>query len=245
MATLALSSLLTVLDSIAKGVEVMEAAVGTGSESGTVSKGAANNVATLQAIADSQVHADLMAVFVARATNVKQGVVARALIGAPLQRALDRHYGDADGSLNAFLANQDARVSALLRNIGFQVDAANAFGPTVIDLVASFAVTGSGAGTFTPGTSVDETLYGKAHFKVRTTTLIGAAAMAATLTLRKADGSTEIKVVNIPDATPSGTEFDVGAASDRYLGCTAITITGGTVADGFKVISTIERSIAL
>ncbi len=147
---LALNTLLTVLDSIAKGVEVLEGAVGTGSESGSVSLGAANNVTMLAAVADSVVQADLMAAFVARASNVKQTVIERALIGGPVQRALDRHYGEAYGSLNAFLANQGARVHPLLRNIGFQIDAANAFCPTAIDPVASFAVTGGGAGTFTP-----------------------------------------------------------------------------------------------
>ncbi|HYE85649.1 MAG TPA: hypothetical protein VEA16_04810 [Vicinamibacterales bacterium] len=243
--SLALSPLLTVLDSVAKGVEILETAVGTGSEANTVSKGAANNVTTLQAIADSALQADLMSVFVARAANVKQSVIERALIGASLQRALDRHYGEAYGSLNAFLANQDARVHPLLRNIGFQIDAPNAFCPTAIDPVASFVVTGSGAGTFTAGTAVDDTTYGKAHFRVRTTTLIGAAAIAATLTLTKADGSSETKVVNLPGSTASGTEFDVGLSTDRYLACTSISITGGTAADAFKVISTVERTIAL
>lgn len=242
---LALATLLVVLDSIAKGVEVLETAAGTGAEAGTVSKGAANNVTTLLAEADSAVQADLMAVFVGRATMVKQAVIERALVGGPVQRALDRHYGEAFGSLNDFLKNQDARVHPLLRNVGFQIDAPNAFCPTAIDPVASFLVTGSGAGTFTAGTSVDESNYGKAHFKVRTTSVIGAAAIAATLTLRKADGSTENKVVNIAGLTGSGVEFDVGVAADRYLACTNISITGGTASDAFKVLSTIERTIAL
>lgn len=242
---LALNTLLTVLDSIAKGVEVLEGAVGTGSEAGTVSKGAANNVTTLQAVADSVVLADLMPAFVSRASIVKQAVIERALVGMSIQRALDRHYGEAYGSLNDFLKQQDARVHPLLRNIGFQIDATNAFCPTAIDPVASFLVTGSGAGTFTAGSAVDETNYGKAHFKVRTTSLIGAAAIAVTLTLTQADGSSTTKVVNIPGATASGTEFDVGLTTDRYLACTNISITGGTAADAFKTISTVERTIAL
>lgn len=243
--SLALATVLTVLDSVAKGVEVFEAAVGTGSESGTVSKGAANNVATLQAVSDSVVQADLMAVFVARAANVQQSALERGLIGPIVQRALDRHYGDSNGSLNAFLTTQDARVSSLLRNIGFQIDARNAFGPTVIDPMATFLVSGSGAGAFALVAAIDDTTYGKAHLKVKTTTLIGGAAIAATLTLTKADGSSEAQVVNITGGSASGTEFDVGAAGDRYLACTNITITGGTAADGFKVISTIERVLAL
>jgi hypothetical protein len=242
---LALNTLLTVLDSIAKGVEVLETAVGTGSESGTVSKGAANNVATLQAVADGQVQADLQAVFVARAIHVKQAVIERALHGSAIQRALDRHYGETDGSLNAFLANQDARVHPLLRNIGIQIDAPNAFCPAVIDPVATFTVTGSGVGTFVPGTAVDESSYGKAHFRLRTTSDIGVDAIAATVTVRRADGSTTTKLVDVPGVTASGAEFDVGLTTDRYMACTNIAITGGTGGDAFKIITTVERTIAL
>lgn len=242
---LALATLLTVLDSIAKGVEVLEGSVGTGSEAGTVSKGAANNVDTVMAVADSAVQADLMAALVARATNVKQAVVERALIGAPIQRALDRHYGDVYGGLNQFLANQDARVHPLLRNIGFQIDSTNAFCPTVVDPVASFVVSGSGAGTFTAGTAIDQSLYGKAHLMLRTTSVIGVAAIAVTLTLTRADGGSTTKVVNVPGGTLSGVEFDVGLTTDRYLACTNISITGGTAGDAFKIITAVERSIAL
>lgn len=246
MATLALSSLLTILDSVAKGVEIFETNVGLlGTEANTVAKGAANNVDTLEAIADSQVLAELLPAFTARATLVKAGVAERALIGAALQRALDQHYGLADGSLNDFLKAQDARVHPLLRNIGFQIDNANAFPPTAIDPVASFLVTGSGAGTFTAGSDVDTTFYGKAHMRVKATSVIGAASIAATCTMKKADGSTEAKVVNIPNGTALNTEFDIGVAADRYIGCASISITGGTNGDAFKVISQVERTLAL
>ncbi len=80
---------------------------------------------------------------------------------------------------------------------------------------------------------------------MRTTSLIGAAAIVATLTLTKADGSSETKAVNIPGGTISGTEFDVGLTTDRYLACTGISITGGTSGDAFKTVSTVERTIAL
>lgn len=246
MATLALSSLLTILDSIAKGVEIVETHVGvTGGEANTVALGAANNVETLEAIADSQVQTDLMAAFSARATLVKAGTIERALVGPAIQRALDKHYGAAYGSVNAFLKQSDARVHPLLRNIGFQIDNENAFPPAAVDPVASFLVTGAGVGAFTAGSDVDVTQYGKAHMRVRTTSVIGAAAIAATLTMTRADGSAENQVVNIAGATGNGVEFDIGAAADRYIGCLAIAITGGTANDAFKVISQVERVIAL
>jgi hypothetical protein len=244
---LSAANLLTVLDSVAKGVSLFEAAEGVlGSEANTVGKGAANNLATLTALNDAAVQADLVSTFQARATLVLAGSLYRGLRGASLQRALDQHYGSAGGSLNAFLTTQGTRVHPNLRKIGMQIDATNAFTPTEVDLVASFAVSGSGAGTYTPGTSVETTLYGKANLVVRTTTGIGVAAIAATVTLRKMDGTTEAKVVNIPGGTLIGVDVAIGVAgTDMYIGVTNITITGGTNGDGFKVVALVERAIAL
>lgn len=247
--SLSAADLLTVLDSVAKGVALFEGALGIlGSESNTVSKGAANNVATLQALADIAVQGDLAAVFRARAEATKAGALYRTLGGSAIQRALDKHYGDATagGSLNAFLKAQDKRVHPDLRKIGFQIDAENAFAPTAVDPVASFAVTGSGAGSFSAGSDVDTTLYGKANMSVKTTTLIGAAPIIATLAMTKLDGSTESKQVTIPGATAQNTVIAIGTpGTDMYVGCSGISITGGTNGDGFKVVSVVERTVTL
>lgn len=243
---LALATLLTVLDSIAKGVALFEAAVGTGSEADTLSKGAANNVTTLQSVADSQVQADLMTAFRARAEAMKSASLDRVLGGAAIQRVLSKHYGESAAGLNQYLKTNDSRVHPNLTDIGFQIDPENVFAPAAVDPVASFAVTGAGAGTFAAGSSIDTTLYGKANMKVKTTSLIGASTITATVTMTKIDGSSESKQVTIPNSTAANTEFNVGTpGTDMYIGCTAIAITGGTNGDAFKVISAVERTIAL
>jgi hypothetical protein len=246
---LAVTPLLTVLDSIAKGVELFENAVGIlGSESTTVGLGAANNVATLIAIADDDVQADLVAAFRARAANVLAGVLYGALGGANVQRVLNAHFGASGGggSLNAFLTTSDKRVHPNLRKIGMQIDSVNAFCPTAVDPVAGFAVSGSGAGTFTAGSDIDTSLYGKAKMVVHTTTAIGASTITATLTMKKIDGTTTSKVVTIPNGTAINTDIAIGTpGTDLYVGCSAIAITGGTSGEGFKVVSQVERTIAL
>lgn len=244
---LALATLLSLLDSIAKQVDLFDAAIGlTGAEANTVSKGAANNVATLQAVADASVQADLMPAFRARAEAVKAGALERVLGGAAIQRVLGAHYGAAAGGLNQYLQQQDARVHPNLRKVGFQIDPANAFTPTAVDPVALFAVGGSGVGTYTAGADVDTEQYGKAAMRIRTTSVIGAAAIVATLTMKRADGSTESKVLNIGAGTSSGVEAAIGTpGTDLYIGCTGISISGGTTGDGFKVVSVVERTITL
>jgi len=242
------STLLTLLDSMAKGVSLFESSVGVlGSEANTVSKGAANNVATLAAVSDITVQADLGRVFQARATAVRAAALYRGLGGSVVQRALDRHYGESGaGSLNAFLTSAGIRVHPDLRKIGMQVDAVNAFAATAVDPMASFAVTGSGAGTYTAGTDIDTTLYGKANLVVKPTALVGAATITATLTLRLLDGSQETKTVSLPSGTASGTAIEIGTpGTDMYVGVDGISITGGTNGDAFKVVSTVERTVTL
>lgn len=247
MAELAKASLLTVLDSIAAQVLVCEAAFGlTGAEAGTVSLGAANNVATIQAIADAQVQADLAAVFRQRAAQVKAGVIARALYGAAMQRALDTHYGAVSGGLGRFLEQQDARVHPVLRTIGFQIDPLRAFAPAVVDPVASFVVTVSGAGTFTAGTAIDTTLYGKARMVLTTTSAIGAAVLTVSCAMQREHGTLETKVVTVPALTGSGVSQSIGVSgTDLYVACVGLTVAGGTAGDAVKVTSQIERSVAL
>lgn len=243
MGSLALNPLLTLLDSVAQQTVMFETALGTGSEADTVSKGAANNVNTIEAIADSDVQRDLMPSFASRAEYVKQTHLARALAGGPLQHAIDRHYGSVAG-LNAFLKTNDARVHPALTRIGFQIDVENQFAPSVLDL-ATFAVTAAAEGTFTTLTTLETQGYGKAHLQLRATADIGAAAIVVTLSLRKADGSNEEQVVTIPAGTDEDDTIDVGISSDRYLEVLGISITGGTAADGFAVQTVIERAIAL
>ncbi len=244
MAVLAAASLLVVLDSLAKGVALFEAGVGlTTSVASTVAKGAANNVTTLVDVGDADLAA-LITEFDRRTALVIASALYRTLNGERLLAALDVHYGGT-GSLNRYLTTQDKRVHPDLRKIGMQIDGINAFAPALVSL-ATFTVTGDGAGTYVDVASVDGNLYGKANCVLRATTLIGVATIEATLTMDLIDGTTESKAVSIPNGTASGTEFDIGTHdTDMYVGCSAISITGGTADDAFEIRTKVERTLVL
>lgn len=244
MATLAVATLLTVLDSIAKGVELFEAGIGVStSDANTLAKGAANNVATLVAVGDADV-AGLISTLSRRAELVIAPRLYRALQGAPLMTALDAHYGST-GGLNQILRSNDRRVHPNVCKIGIAVDSINTFCPEAITL-ASFAVTGAGAGTLTPGSSIDTTQYGKANCILRTGTVIGATPIEATCTMRRIDGTTETKLVTVPGGTAADTDIDIGThGTDMYIACTNITITGGSAGESFTVRTEVERTLTL
>ncbi len=239
------TALLTILDSLAKGYQILAAAVGaSGADAGTVAKGAANNLATLIAQADEDVAADLIGPFRARADEVVAPTVGLgALWGRGLARALDGHYGST-GGLNKALAAAGARVHPDLRKLGIPIDAANAFDPNV-ETLGSFAVSGSGAGVYTPGSVVNRSLYGKANVVIHATTSIPTG-LTATLTLTKIDGSSETKAATFSGGSPSGTEVAIGTpGTDMYVACTAVTISGGAAAEAFSVLTQVERALTL
>lgn len=244
MATLAVATLLTVLDSLAKGVQLFEGGIGVSTgDANTVAKGAANNVATLVAVADADL-AELVMAFDRRQALVTASALYRTLQGPPLMTALDEHYGGV-GGLNRVLRANNKRVHPNLTKIGLSIDSVNTFCPDVVTL-ATFAVTGSGAGTFSAGTDIDTTAYGPANAVVRATTLIGAAPVVATCTLRLIDGTSTTKVVTLPAGSPSGTEVAIGTpGTDMFVACTGITITGGTTGDAFSVRTAVERTLTL
>lgn len=245
---LALGTLLTVLDSVAKGVDVFAAAIGiVGNEAGTVSKAAADNRNTLAALDDYTVQRDLTPMFTTRASLIRGTNIYPTLQGHMLQRALDRHYGETyPTGLNGFLKNQDARVHPNLRLIGFQIDARNVFAPSVVDPVASYVGTGAGTGTYTAGANINTVEYGEAAMQV-VVDAMGANARTLRLTMNNFDGSTELKDVVVGGGTAPGTVLAIGGAADRYIGVTNIETfgAGGLAGDSFHVRSTVERVIVL
>lgn len=243
---LALGTLLTVLDSVAKGVENFGATIGVvGNEGGTIAKAAADNRDLLAALDDYTVQNDLTPIFAVRASLIRGTNLYPALQGAMLARALDKHYGEAgNGSLNRFLANNDARVHPNLRLIGMQFDSRNVFSPVVVDPVAQYVGSGAGTGTYTAGSDISTVDFGPSKMEV-VVTLMGALARTLNLTMKKFDGSTEIKAVVVTGNAPLNTTFAIGGASDRYVGVTGITSIGGQANDSLRVRSIVERVIVL
>lgn len=245
---LAVATLLAVLDSIAASVDRFEDALGVfGDEPGTVSFAAASNRDVLATLDDASVHLDLARAFAVRAEMVRAQALYPVLQGGVIQRALDRHYGDAEnGDLNTFLRNQDSRVHPNLNLIGMQIDSRNLFSPLVVDPVARYDGTGAGTGTFVAGFDVTDSQYGPAAMSV-VVDVMGASARTIRLTMKTADGATTNRDVVVPANAAVGTALDIGAAGDRFMGVAGIVTVGagGTAADRLHVRSRIERVIAL
>jgi hypothetical protein len=149
------------------------------------------------------------------------------------------------GGFDAYCAAQATQVAPEFRDCAGSNMVSNLYVfPPQTD-ICSFAVTGAGAGTRTGIAAVDTTQYGPSQFEVVTTSVIGASTITATLTLTLWDGTTTTKAVTINSGSANGTVVAVGLATDLYVNCTAITITGGTASDAFKVRSKLRRTIAL
>lgn len=243
MPTITLANFLTLADSLAEQARTINDAFTSGAIaagepiSGTgMGAGPTNNVATILGANDIDVAAALAGAF---QPAVALGSILQSVYGVRL-RALNSHVG----GIAAFLAANNARVSPQFAQLLWTLQPAVIF-PPVVDPIASFSVTGSGAGTFTHTAGIDTTKYGAAALQLVTTATIGANAITATLTLTTIAGGTVTKTVNIPATTANGTTFAVDAGTIDYVDCTNITITGGTAGDAFKVRSILERTIAL
>jgi hypothetical protein len=240
---LTVNALRTVLDSLAAEVPLVDAALGIdGVTPGTVAYGAAQNVATLVATGDADVQGDLVGVFRSRAGVVVSPSLLLGLGGRFLHRALDVHFLRGAGGLNQQLAAYGLRVHPHLRRLGFTLDASNVFVAPAIDPLATFVVTGAGAGNFVNVATIDETQYAPAALALVTTSGIGGQALVVTLTLRNSNGGASQQIVNIPANAANGT---VIAVPGTHLGVTAIALVGGTAGDAFKITAPEERAIAL
>src|SRR6185437_12625301 len=185
---ISLANFLTLADSLAQQARVLDDAFTAGAIAGGepisgtgMGAGRANNIATLLAANDVDAAADLAAAF--RGSPLNSGVVFGTVFLGRLA-ALNKHVG----GIGEFLAANASRVAPQFRNLLWLVPPAQVF-PPAVDPVATFAVTGAGAGTFTHVASIDVSQYGPAQFQLVATDGIGASAITATLTLTKLDGT--------------------------------------------------------
>ncbi|MBN1630479.1 MAG: hypothetical protein JW990_11990 [Thermoleophilia bacterium] len=137
--------------------------------------------------------------------------------------------------LNAWLTAEGIRVSHWWKRGGnVTIAPVNVFPP--VTTLGSFAVTGSGAGTYTDSGQVDTSKYGGAQIQLEVTgNPIQAASIDVTVTARTAAGATVVREKTIPNGSTVGTTFDLGTEADRIVDVTGITITGGTNGDAFRV----------
>ncbi len=228
MGQLSLANTLKLCDSLAQQASLINGAFTT------LAAGPVNNTNEILGAADIEVQAALAGAF-SRVPG--SSALMRPLFG-DRAAALDAHLG----GIGAFLAANNARVAPQFRDYVWLVPAAQVF-PPAGDL-ASFAVSGANAGTYTHIAAIGSQ-YGPAAVELVTTDVIGASAITVTLTLTKLDGTSVQKAATIAANSAQGATVAVDGGAVAYTNCTAITITGGTAGDQFKVSSVLERAIAL
>lgn len=238
------NTLLTLLDSIASGKLIYDNAIGvTGTVANTTAKAAQNDLTTLAAVADAQVLAELMPSFKFRGDTVNATSLYATLGAYNIWWALEKHLG----GLADYLIAHDSRVSVHTMQIGFPMPAQTIM-PPAVDPMATYAVAGSGSGTYTHVADIDTTQYGKAWVSVVATSTIGVSAIQVTVNGLEIDNVTTVsKTVTLAQNSSSGTTVNVGTlgvTADHYTAVTGITITGGTAGDQFKVVSRVERTIS-
>ena len=243
MGTIPNATLITLMDSLASGKLIFDNALGlTGTEADTTSKAAQNDDVTLAAVADADVLSDLIPAYTLRAATLLAANLYATLGAYNLWWALDKHLGGMD----QYLRDQNIRVSTHVQQIGFPLSAEQIM-PPAVDPMATFAVTGSGTGTYTHVADIDTTQYGRAWLDAVVTSAIGANAISATITGVQIDNTTVTsKQVTIAANSSVGTTVHVGTLgvqADSYDSLTNISITGGTSGDAFKVVSRVERTI--
>ena len=242
MAKITIANFKTVTDSIGWQRDAADVGLGDGSGSSSGSYGALTNMNRILGLGDVDQETALLAPSEAVYSELK--TASRLTLWDRLLRALDAHVAGID----TFLTGEGERVCPQFKEVyegalGVVLSARNTFTPEV-DPMATFDVTGSGAGTFTDGSAIINTSYADAHLTLYTSTAIGGAQIVATVFVTEWDGTATSKDVTIPASTGSDVEFDVGIAADKYIDVTNITITGGTNGEQFKIKAKVERTIA-
>jgi len=246
--TIAKADFLALADSIACQSQELAKEMGTGIEAGTASLGAQNNIDRIMAPLAEEVVEDLLEAF--RDQLGKMTTYPNAYekhdVGI---RALNRHVG----GINAYLTAQAERIApefkwAIEMLAIEKLDAANTFSP-VVDPMDTCTITGLNAATWVDIADVDTDDYYAANLVLEKTSVAGAAdAIAIEITLTKWDGTTEDKTVNVDASDAAGTKNDVGVhPGDKYTAATlkSITCGAGSAGEAWKVISELERVVAL
>jgi hypothetical protein len=225
----------------------------SGTEGTNVATGLTNAVSDIQSYDDDpDLQVDLLADTRAVAKALASGGAAYTALVAQLRSlltAVQRQIGANGGtSIDRFCTDNAVRVSSSFRDLcaalGVTVSAANVFKATKQTL-ATETVTGAGAGTFSGTGSLDTSLYGPLACEVECLTAIGVTPIVATLTMVKADATTQAKTVTLTASSLINSLFAVGTSTDLYVDCSAVTFTGGTAAEQFRVQTKILRSPSL
>jgi len=262
MALLAQADFEAMSDSVAAQiVEGLKEFDNDGSLGGSYTLGALANVTRAVGLGDAEQEASLIgparASFNASKAYPLLYLPPRSLIVALAVHARSYNLNGVDG----YLTSVGTRVApefndAHFAAYGTYLSPANVW-PPVIDTgdgLGKFVADGLGAGLFTDGVAIDATLYGGGQLYAEII-VDGTAPTVANwifdITLTKADGSSETKVVTFPPGSTVGTQIDVGVhPADRYVDVTLIAMNAGDPGamlnnDEIRIYSEPDRVIAL
>lgn len=221
-------------DLLSEAVKILFTARGAEETPGTAAyhcAAARNAVTALVEPDEAQLTVDLLPAAMALVERAERESDVSSMF-AGFNAALVGHLGV---NLNTWLQAEGLRVSHWWRRGGnVTISPVNVFPP--VTTLGSFAVTGSGAGTFTDGQAVDTTLYGGAQIELEVTgNPIGETAIDVAVTCVTATGQNVQRTGQIPAQAAAGLKLALEDATDRIVNITAITITGGTNGDAFRV----------
>jgi hypothetical protein len=235
-------------DMLAQAIQVLLTAKGVEASPGTAAAYAAdfrNAITGLDQADEAQVTADFIDVAIALVAQVERENEIQTLFSR-FNSAVTSHLG---ANVNTLLSNAGLRVHHYWKRAGnLQILAANCFPP--VTTMGTFAVTGSGAGTWTEDTTsegaIDTSLYGCAQLEVEVINqALGAAAITVTVTGTDANGDALVKSSSeIAGLSAAGTKADVGTSSDEFATVTSVAVTGGTNGDDLRIQSKEDRTLS-
>ena len=233
MATISSANFLIETKRIAAMVDLLDAACGTGSQTNTVSKGAANAEAAILALGD----ADQVAALLPGADRLAAATMQANYYGALRDWIfqLDAHVS----GINDFCSDNAIYVHHNLRTVESKILPRWVF-PPVTELASSSRATGTWTDVEETNT-IDTDSYGAALIEFLTTAAIGVADIDVTIVGENYDGETVQTSGTIPASTSDATVVAI-AGSVRFTKITAITVTGGTDGDAFKIQTKFDRT---
>ncbi|HEC88462.1 MAG TPA: hypothetical protein ENI52_04005 [Thermoplasmata archaeon] len=249
MAAISGANLKTILDSVAKQKQILDAAVGDTTTNDTILYGMQQNADRIGGYSE-----DIKKALFKIAVVIKDSMEAFKLnLDHALLRAIDSHIREEEGKgLSDYWEAENyptyriaPEVAQIARAIGLYLKASICFPPVIV--MGTFAVTGAGAGTFTDGNSIDGNLYGPADCELEITAKGGASVtLTATITGTDENGAEVTGTASFSSADV-GDKVDVSPdqSGKKFQDITDITISGGVDGDAFKIQSKVDRTVTL
>lgn len=261
MGQITTANLKTLTDKLAKIRTLLNAALGDGSAATMASEHAKDNRDTVRDIGDEVQVLDMLQAYQDTYEKLLTLASAHGLV-KPSIIALERHLTSGlNAATNVGTTWRYAQEFALLaRKLQVSLDAAKVFPVPLDDSVelGTYAVSGSGTGVFTDGSAVDTDLYGPYGDRAGAAVTdalelevinqqIQGENIVVTTTYVNQDGDTVVCAATsqINSASAVGTKVDIELDAGDWgaTDVSAITITGGTNGDDFRIQGKRERAL--